>query len=78
MRTFFVDVETEIGWGGFGRTIRVKANTLRGAFKRAKKYMRPDEMLAQVCTRVRGCELAQPVWDFYNCRLGAIHFGLKL
>ena len=73
MRTFYCDVETEIGWGGFGRTIRVKANTLRGAFKRAKKYMRPDELFAEVLTRVRGCELAQPVWDAYNGLLGKIH-----
>jgi hypothetical protein len=78
MRTFFCDVETEESWDRFGRTIRVKANTIRGAMRRAMRLMRADEMFYEVRTRVRGCELPQPVWDAYNNLLGATHFELKL
>ena len=77
MRRYQVEVATEENWERLHRVIRVRACSIRGALKRAIKKMRTGESVYQICTRVRGCELNQPVWDFFNGNI-ASHFGLKL
>lgn len=66
MRKFEFEVANDENWERLHRIIKVKACTLNGAFKRASKFIKEDEMVYQVCTRVEGCTLTQPVWDFFN------------
>ena len=77
MRKFRVEVANNENWERRHRVIVVKATTLKGAFKRARKKMRAGEMVYQVMTRIRGCELPQPIWDFFNQDRTA-YWGLKL
>ncbi len=77
MRRFTMLVTNDEDFGRRGRLIRVRANTIRGAMRRALRKMKPYEWFEQVETRVRGCELKQPVWDSYNGNMSH-HFGLSL
>jgi hypothetical protein len=74
VRKFRVEVSED---DRFFRIIRVRANTVRGALRRARKSMRNWEAIYQVTTRVEGCNLEQPVWDFFNGNISR-HFGLRL
>jgi hypothetical protein len=66
MRTYFFLMETLEDWEKHGRIILIKANTLRGAFKKAKKKFHRGEEIYEVLTRREGCKLPQPCWDFWN------------
>ncbi len=69
MRKFEFEVANDENWERLHSIIKVKACTLKGAFKRARKLFKKDETIYQVCTRVKGCALTQPVWDFFNGEL---------
>lgn len=66
MRTYLFLVETLENWENRGRIVRIKANTLRGAFKKAYKKIHKNEEVYEVLTRREGCKLPQPCWDFWN------------
>lgn len=76
-REFEVEVSTLDADSFFGRIIRVKAETIAEAMKKAKSKMERNETISQVCTTVEGCELPQPVWDYMNGNFSH-HFGLTL
>jgi len=63
MRKFYFEMEIS---DNHYRIFMVKACTLKGAFKRARKYIKRDEFLYQICTRIKGSSLKQPIWDFMN------------
>ncbi len=77
MRQFTMLVTNDDDFGTRGRFVRVRANTIRGAKRRARRKMNPDEWFEQVETRVRGCSLQQPVWDIMNGNMSH-WYGLKL
>ncbi len=78
MRTFYIDLETDEGWERYGREIKVKSNTINGAIKRSwKKGRKKDENIYQICTRISGCSLPQPVFDFMNGNMSK-WYGLNL
>jgi hypothetical protein len=77
MRKFEVEVANDENWERIHRIIKVYACTVKGARKRAHKKIKRDESIYQICTRVKDCELWQPVWDFFNGNISR-HFGLKL
>jgi len=77
MRKFAVEVANPDNWERVHRVIRVKATTIKGALKRARCQMKKDEDVYQVSTRVRGAQLWQPVWDFFNGNMSG-YYGLNL
>ncbi len=77
MRTFYVEVADVESWEIVHRVIKVKACTINGAFRRAKKKFKFDESVYQISTRIEGCELDQPVWDFFNGNRSK-KYGLRL
>jgi hypothetical protein len=77
MRKFNVEVATDENWEHHHRIVKVYACTINGAIVRARKKMNKSESIYQICTRINGCNLWQPVWDFFNRNMSK-HFGLKL
>lgn len=77
MRTFIVGHASSENGGYLLSTIKVKACTLRGAFKRARKKIPHQNDIYQVTTRVRGCALFQPVWNYVGGNMSK-YFGLNL
>lgn len=77
MRKFKVEVANSDNWERRHRVITVSACTLNGAVRRAKRQMRHDEGIYQICTRIAGAELLQPIWDFFNGNMSS-WYGLRL
>ena len=83
MRTFYVDMTNEDMFFTGGRTFIIKANTLKGVFRKIRRrqfYYTGNILLNeiyQIRTRVRGCSLYQPIWNYYSGRMDN-YFGLKL
>jgi len=66
MRTFIFEHSSLKNWERCYSVTNVKACTLKGAFKRARKRIPRDHDIYQVLTRIRGCGIPQPIWDFFN------------
>jgi hypothetical protein len=81
MRTFIGEVEVKGHEGELFRLVTVKACTIKGALKRIQRKVKKQKdlngFIYQVCTRVKECELDQPVWDYLNGNMSA-YFGLDL
>lgn len=80
MRVFHVEVSPLGGSGEFGvsgRVIKVEAEKVDEALKKASPQMNHGEEVYQVCTAIEGRELPQPVWDYFNGNISRF-FGLKL
>jgi len=66
MRKWTVEYANDENWEKHHKCLRVEACTLRGALKRAYRKIPKGTGIYQILTRIKGCELEQPVWDFFN------------
>ena len=69
MRHYCFEVSNGENWRRRRRLVRVKANTLKGAFRRARKKIRYDEVVYQVTAgknKRRGYGQGYLVWDYWN------------
>ena len=72
MRTFFFEMTNSKNFEQRCRVVKVKAVTVKGAMKKArrKKVYLSDgtecDFIYQIATRKKGCELPQPIYDWFN------------
>jgi len=66
MRKYIGEVANGENWGRAHRIIVVEADNREEALKKIRELKNPDESIYQVSTPREGCELPQPVWDFFN------------
>ncbi len=66
MKTFFIDITTDEQLEKSGREIQLKATSRFDAMERVKSELKEDEWVYQIRVKRPGCDLPQPVYDYFN------------
>lgn len=65
-RKYTGEVADDQSWEQRHRLITVRARNTAQAHKKISKLKKPEESIYQICRKFRGCQLEQPVWDYFN------------
>lgn len=66
MRKYYGEVADDDNWEKCHRRITVEANNVQDAYDLIAEKKEPDEEIYQISRDFTDCELAQPVFDFFN------------
>lgn len=66
MRRYYGEVADGENWEVCHKIIEVEANSVQEAYKLVYEKKEPDEDIYQISRDFDDCELAQPVYDYFN------------